>query len=83
MSCWEYRLERLGPLLTDFDIKKELVMRRLEDSRYGKAPGSDDEPVIEDLSAVDQMNLLGNDHWELVTIVPDSGFLVAFFKRPI
>jgi hypothetical protein len=77
MIQWEYRLERLGELLTDWDVKKKGHLRKMG-SIAGLPP---DEP--DDLSAVDQLNLLGNHGWELVAIVPDDGNGVAVLKRPL
>lgn len=70
MSQWEYRLERLGEILTDYELKMKKMLVKL-----GKQ--SDD-----DLSAVEQLNELGSDGWELVAVIPDAGGTMAVFKRP-
>ena len=77
MSQWEYRLERLGALLTDWDMKQKTLLRKL-DSIAGAPPSAAD-----DLSAADQLNQLGNEGWELVAIIPDDGNGVAVLKRPL
>jgi hypothetical protein len=77
MSQWEYRLERLGALLTDWDIKEKTLLRKMG-SIAGTPPSAPD-----DLSAVDQLNQLGNEGWELVAIIPDDRNGVAVFKRPL
>jgi hypothetical protein len=73
MSQCEYHLERFGTLPSESDA----MLGRIEIALHRQFSGA-----VDETSGRDRCIELGQGGWQLVTIFPDSGTLLAIFKRP-
>jgi hypothetical protein len=70
----EYHIERFGSLPIEDDAR----LSRIEAALYREFRSD-----VDGTTGLARCIDLGRDGWELMTIFPDSGQLVAIFKRPV
>jgi hypothetical protein len=73
VNRWTYHLERFGTLPSQSDDR----LARIEIALHRQFSGE-----VDEIAGVERCIELGRNGWKLVTIFPDSGYLVAIFKRP-
>jgi hypothetical protein len=72
---WEYRVEPIGLLRSRVEVRLQEMLQR----RSGPAAASrESRPEAEQ-----QLNTLGRDGWELVSLISQDRRLTAVLKRPI